>query len=98
MLLAVVVYLLIYMGMITYLRSNAESLRQFCETIPAEGASYKETMERAEALGLSLTEVASDKQQQTYFFIANPEQTDAVCKGIEVKGIITNRQFVLKWF
>ncbi len=97
MTLAIVVYFLIYVGLISYLRANAEDMRLFCEAIPADTRVVAFSAE-AEGAGYTVTVSPASPGAASALFISKPDETDAVCHcAVRDERIISSR-FILKWF
>jgi glycerol dehydrogenase-like iron-containing ADH family enzyme len=95
--LALAVYLLVYALLLNNLESRAQSLRQFCDNI-GTSASLQDITLQAEQQGMMVTVQALPTAGQTLFFIAQPTETDAVCRGLAAGDLIGEHQLVLKWF
>ena len=98
LLLAAVVYVLIYVLLLAYLRYSARDSRAFCEELTV-GMSLREIKQSARQQGLemALSPMAGTENMQM-LFISQPESSSAACQGLIVNQKLKEKKFMLSVF
>jgi len=97
MLLALLVYILIYYLLIWNLRAESEMLSDYCDNL-TQGQSLQRLTEEAQAAGFktAISELAN--RQEQLMFVSRPEDSQASCRILLIDGRLTEKHFSLKLF
>jgi hypothetical protein len=97
MLLAIIVYVLVYVAILGYLRINAAQVRQYCELLETGMTlAAMESLAHEKGLETALTPVAEDDKK--ILFVSDKDISQAVCKGLIEGGVLTSKKFELSVF
>lgn len=97
MVLALIVYTLIYAALLGYLKYSSRDVRDFCDGLET-GLALNAVQSQAESQGfVSAINKLSDSQEQI-LFISSPENHEATCQCMMKDGKLSDKKFVLSVF
>ena len=95
--LALLVYALIYALLLGYMRFKSKDIRMFCEQLTT-GMSKSDIELAARNQGLLSAVNTLADQQGEIIFISRADAPDTACQGLIENGQLTHKKFVLSVF
>ena len=97
LILALVVYVLIYVVLLSYMRMVSDDISNFCEQLE-KGTPVTAIKNKAHTEGFSVTVDAIKDNQSRVLSISSPDTSSATCKAHIINGVLDDKKFILRVF
>lgn len=95
--LALVVYVLIYVILLGYMRMVSRDISNFCEQLE-KGMPVAAIETKARTQGLSVTSAKMKDNQASVLSISSPDTSSANCQAHIIDGVVNDKKFILRVF
>jgi len=95
--LALIVYVLIYFVLLTYMRMISHDVSNFCEQLE-KGMPLLAIQSKARAEGLSVATSKMKDNKASLLFIGSPGDSSATCQAHIIDGELNDKKFILSVF